>query len=543
MRPSLGLLAAAALLTPATGLSQVLPPPPSGSEKGASLPVDLGIQVREFHFEGNTVFTSSELAEVTKPFTNRKLSAGDLEEARRAVTVFYVERGFVNSGAVIPDQDPSGGVVLMRVVEGSLTGIELRGNRWLKDGYILSRIRRTASTPLNLDEVRDGLQKLRQNPNVERVTAELKPGAVPGEGILDVDVRDKQPFRVGVQVDNQRPPSVGAEEIWLLASDMNVTGHSDVLDVRYGVAQAGSDGPVWSGADNLEASYLLPISRYDTTIGLRGSRLNTSLVEETFMPLDVESVTTGYGVTLRQPFFQTSNQEAAVSIGFDHRRNETTLLGEDFNLSPGAVDGRMVVSVLRLTQEWTQRQQSYVLGLRSTFNLGLDVIDATDSNVPGEPNARYFSWLGQGQYVRRLFGTQNLLVLRVAGQWASESLLALEQISVGGMETVRGYRENTLVRDVGISSSVEFRIPVLFDRAGAGIVHLAPFFDAGGAWNVDDSPEPTTISSVGIGLLATPCRHVAAELYWGHPLRHIEVPDDDNAQDLGLHFRVNIAAF
>jgi hypothetical protein len=60
---------------------------------------------------------------------------------------------------------------------------------------------------------------------------------------------------------------------------------------------------------------------------------------------------------------------------------------------------------------------------------------------------------------------------------------------------------------------------------------------------VDDSPEPTTISSVGIGLLATPCRHVSAELYWGHPLRHIEVPDDDNAQDLGLHFRVNIAAF
>lgn len=249
------------------------------------------------------------------------------------------------------------------------------------------------------------------------------------------------------------------------------------------------------------------------------------------------------GVVLRQPFFQTSNREAAVSIGFDHRRNESTLLGQSFNLSPGAVDGEMTVSVLRLAQEWTQRGQEHVLGLRSTFNFGLDVLEATDSPVSGEPNGRYFSWVGQGQYLQRLFHTQNLLVLRVTGQWTAEPLLGLEQLSVGGMESVRGYRENQLVRDTGISSTVEVRIPVVFDRSGAGIVHLAPFFDAGGAWNVRGASDPALISSVGIGLLATPCRHVAAELYWGHPLRDFDPVDDRSAQDLGLHFRLNVSAF
>jgi len=47
---------------------------------------------------------------------------------------------------------------------------------------------------------------------------------------------------------------------------------------------------------------------------------------------------------------------------------------------------------------------------------------------------------------------------------------------MGGFESVRGYLENQLVRDRGIVSSVEFRLPVLFNKAGAGIVHLAPFF-------------------------------------------------------------------
>ena len=203
----------------------------------------------------------------------------------------------------------------------------------------------------------------------------------------------------------------------------------------------------------------------------------------------------------------------------------------------------MAVSVLRLSQEWIQRGPNHVLALRSTFNLGLDVLDATDNGIPGDPNAKYFSWLGQGQYVQRLFNTQNQLVLRVTGQWTAEPLLALEQISVGGLGSVRGYLENQLVRDRGFVSSVEVRLPVLFNKAGAGIVHLAPFFDFGGAWNVADSPSPTTIYSTGVGLLLAPDKHISAQLYWGYRLRHVDTPDGSGAQGLGLSFKINIQAF
>src|SRR5439155_23938544 len=126
----------------------------------------------------------------------------------------------------------------------------------------------------------------------------------------------------------------------------------------------------------------------------------TSIVEDTFVPLDITSLTTSYGVDLRQPVYQTANQEAALSIGFDHRKNKTTLLGEPFNISPGAVEGEMAVSVLRLSQEWIQRGQNHVLALRSTFNFGLYVLYATDNGIPVDPNPKYFTWLGQGQHVQ-----------------------------------------------------------------------------------------------------------------------------------------------
>jgi hemolysin activation/secretion protein len=241
--------------------------------------------------------------------------------------------------------------------------------------------------------------------------------------------------------------------------------------------------------------------------------------------------------------YQTANHEAALSIGFDRRQNNTRLLDEPFSISPGAVEGEMVVSVLRLSQEWLLRGQNRVLALRSTFNFGLDVWGATDNGIPGDPDAEFFSWLGQAQYIQRLFNSQNQMVLRLAGQWTTEPLLALEQMSVGGFGSVRGYLENQLVRDRGIVSSVEFRLPVLFDSAGAGILYLAPFFDFGGAWGGEESPSPTTIYSTGAGILFTPNKHLSAEVYWGYRLRDVEIPDDAGLQDLGLGFRVNLMAF
>jgi hemolysin activation/secretion protein len=71
---------------------------------------------------------------------------------------------------------------------------------------------------------------------------------------------------------------------------------------------------------------------------------------------------------------------------------------------------------------------------------------------------------------------------------------------------------------------------------------LAPIFDAGGAWNVGGSTEPTSLYSIGIGLLLTPCNNVSAQLYWGHRLREIQLPDN-NPQDYGITFQVNVSAF
>lgn len=539
-----GLSAISASVLLATSVdAQLLPLPPKSPEGQKALSSPARLFVRGYRFSGNKAFASAELEKVTAPFANREVTSEDIEEARRAVTLFYVNHGYLNSGAVIPDQNPADGVILIQIVEGVLSGITLHDNKWLREDYITRRLARWSDSPLNLTRVQEGLQLLRQNPNVQQVNAELKPGSVPGESLLDLRVVDQQPFRLGMQFDNQRPPSVGAEQISVIAADMNLTGHSDPLEIRYGLANAERGGMGWSGAGNMEGSYLVPVTAYDTTVGFHASRLNTTIIEEPFNDLDIRSLTTSYRAQLRQPFFQTAHQEAALGLGFDHRENKTWLLDSPFTFSPGAINGAMAVSALRVSQEWTHRGQSRVVALRSTFNVGIDAFDATNDRIAGHPNSRFYSWTGQGQYVQRLGRTQNEMILRVTGQWTPSSLLALEQLSVGGMGTVRGYLENQLVRDRGIVSSVEFRLPVAYNKAGAGILQFAPFFDYGSAWNVLGSSGASTIYSVGPGLVFAPNKHISAQLYWGYRLRHIDMPKDAGAQGLGLSFRINVQAF
>jgi hemolysin activation/secretion protein len=514
----------------------------SGQTNSPQLSSTLRLFVREFRFEGNTVFSNAELSRITAPYTNREISSTQLEEARRAITLQYVNRGFINSGAVIPDQKPADGIIHIKIVEGILSEINVYSNQWLRGSYLRSRIDRWSGPPLNLKDLQEGLQLIRQNPNVKQVNAELRPGSSLGESILDMAVRDCPPFRLGLQIDNQRPPSVGAEEFTLLAGDRNLTGHNDELGISYVIAHATQNDLEFSGIDNVSTFYRIPVTPYDTTLEVHADRSDFAIIEEPFTSLDISSESYSFGGALRQPLYQSANREFALSFGFDRRFSQTFQNNKPFFISPGAdAKGVSCVSVIRFAQEWVDRSEDHVLALRSTVNWGINALDATDNGTSRD--ATFVSWQGQAQYVQRLFHTANQIILRANGQWTDDGLLSLEQFSVGGFNSVRGYRENQLVRDRGVFTSAEFRVPVLYDRKGAAVLQLAPFVDFGGGWNVGEkTPDPATLASSGLGLLLNVTQRFSAQLYWGYAFNDVHGTKGDS-QDLGLHFRINFEAF
>lgn len=205
-------------------------PPPEVHER---LPV-VRVFVREYRFAGHTVFTTEELQAVAAPFVNREVTTEDLESLRNAVTLLYVQRGYVTSGAVLPDQAVTEGVVRIQIIEGKLAEISIEGARWLRPSYYQRRIALSAGPPVNIYTLQERLQLLQQDPRVQRINAELRRGAVPGESELNVRVAEYRPFKAWLDFNNYQPPAVRAERGLATIAHDSLTGMATSFNSRTG---------------------------------------------------------------------------------------------------------------------------------------------------------------------------------------------------------------------------------------------------------------------------------------------------------------------
>lgn len=519
--------------TPPQAPFKQLPTLPS-SEERSNLPGS--ITVTRFEFDGNTAFSDEELTEVTAPFTNRPITFTELLQAEAALTQQYTEAGYINTGAVIPaDQTlpQEGAVVKIQIIEGGVEEIEVTGTRRLNSNYVRSRLALVTDRPLNQTRLLEALQLLQLDPLIQKLSAELSAGSRPELSVLSVRVQEADSFNTEFFTDNGRAPSVGSFRRGVRINQANLLGFGDGLGVEY----ANTDG-----SNAFDLSYTVPVNSRNGTVSLAGGLTNTEVVEPPFDRLDIIGDSYYFELGFRQPVIQTPTQEFALGLTASRQESETEILGENFPLSVGAdEDGETRISAIRFFQDWTQRSPSEVFAVRSQFSLGVGIFDATINDEP--PDSRFFSWRGQGQYVR-LLAPETLLVVRADLQLSTRALVPLEQIGLGGLASVRGYRQDVLLTDNGFFASAEVRFPILRIESVEGVLQVVPFIDFGIGWNSSArlNPDHNSLVSAGLGLQWQMGDRFSARLDYGIPL--IDIGDTDRTlQEDGIYFSVVLNPF
>lgn len=521
------------------------------------------INIKQFNFEGNTVFTDAELLQIIPESDRppRTLTAERLQHIRNLITQFYVDKGYINSGAILPDQQVQDGVVTLKIIEGQIIRLNVEGTKGLRPSYIETRVKGRQGEVLNVDNVQEHLQLLQQDPLIQNLNAELGPGAQLGEAILNLQITEERPFEFQLSLNNHRSPSIGAYRGELEFWHRNLTGAfghqfgvGDTLYLSYGLTK---------GLDDYTVRYEFPLHRDDTTLTLLWDRSESDVIEEPFKQIDVASqAKTIAGIlSYSVPSYKSTRGELKFGLRAEKRVSKTFLLDRPFSFSPGVQDGESHLSVIRFSQDWVNRSVNHVLAAHFSENFGMDMWDAT-INEDGSPDAKFITLIGQFQWVGRLstipFLSENLqkhekfqagqFIFHIDGQFSNEDLLPIEKFSIGGSATVRGYRENYLTRDNGLISSLEVRFPIykrvipsISKNPEDGWLYVTPFIDYGRSWNVDsETPSPKSISSVGLGLRYNPGEAFQAALYWGKALREPEEPEEEDLQDKGWHFEMSV---
>ncbi|WP_284618857.1 ShlB/FhaC/HecB family hemolysin secretion/activation protein [Aquabacterium humicola] len=524
-----------ALLPVKPALAQALPEPerlalPPVRDEAAVGPVEA------ITFDGATVLTDDELQAIARPWLRRPLTAADLEELRLAVTRRLVERGYVNSGALIPDGAWRDGRLRLVIVEGRLTGVQVKGQGRLREGYIAERLGAGSGDPFNVQALQDRFQRLLADPLIARMNARIVPGAALGEATLDVDVTRAQPYKLALLANNHRTPSVGEAGGGLTGTVWNLSGLGDALDATV----IGSEG-----SERLNIGWSVPLPAIGPFVGtvftLRHDRGDTSVVEEPIASIDIVSRVKSLDIGLGHALIDTLAQRVALGLTWSQRESRTTLLGEPFSFTPGEPDGLSRLHAWRFMQEFVQRDATQTLALRSTFSWGRNnIMDGLDPALAA-PSKRYAFWLGQAQFARRLADVPGAqLVLKASLQKSRDRLLPLERLAVGGVATVRGYRENQLVRDEGITASVELHWPLLDAAESDRRVTLIPFVDAGRARNRGEASDD--LGSIGLALDAR-FGPLGVELAAAKRLKTPAVATRGALQDRGVHLQLRYELF
>jgi hemolysin activation/secretion protein len=511
----------------------------SPPDQSPSNPVEM-ITVKRFEIQGSSVFSQDEIDRVTAAYLSKPIAFDQLLKARDAITSLYADKGYITTGAYIPEDQPpvaiDGGIVKINIVEGYIEDIRVTGTKRLNPNYIRSRVQLATARPINQERLVDALRQLQLDPLVSNISAELSAGNQYGSNILELKVAESKSFALQASTENNRSSSIGSWQRRIQATQDNLLGLGDSLTLAYTNT---------TGSNTFDGRYLLPLSPRNLTLSLSAGRTSSKVVAQPFSKLDILSRSQYYEVSLRQPIIQrvTAKGATELALGITASRTEgkTSLLDSPFPLSVGANDqGETRISALRFFQEYIQRNNTGVFTLRSQFNFGLNALGST-INSEG-PDSRFLSWRGQARLFQSL-GKNSALVLRGDLQLADREMLSLEQFGIGGQGTVRGYRQDALLTDNGFVGSAELQLPIAQLGSRWGVIQIAPFVDVGKGWNQrkTDNPDPSTLFSTGLGL-QWQAKDFSARVDWGIPLVSTGTRKE-NLQEKGIYFSLNYRFF
>lgn len=484
------------------------------------------VMIRAVELEGATVLSNEEIRDLESRYTGRDVQMEDLASLLAEVNALYRDKGYVTSGARLPEQNLESGVIRVAVTEGRLGQVNIETVGRIAGAPIENLLLREVEGPLNISDLQAAFNRLESAEHIRRLSGNLVASDVHGETALDLTVEAADAFELSVAFNNYRSPSVGEAQVGLV--HRSLSGRGDRLDISLAKTE---------GVDSGMFSYNLPFASA-WAVGVHYSVGDTVVVEAPFDAIDIASEIDTGGFTLSYAPRQSATGRLALTMGYEQKSSKTSLLGQRFDFGQGSVNGVSDAAIVHLSAEWSRRSRSSALSARLGYRRGVDAGGAT-IQAGGLPDGRFDSWVAQLRYAHRFDrgdAPHWLLSVALDGQYTSDVLQAFERLALGGRSSVRGFRENQVLRDRGVQLRLALDVPLVATDKGLRFV-LIPFIDAGEGSNSTSRRNETRslrLASAGLGLrLQT--GGLQFDLEWADTVTGERGRDGDALQDDGVH--------
>ncbi|MBQ8887676.1 MAG: ShlB/FhaC/HecB family hemolysin secretion/activation protein [Candidatus Gastranaerophilales bacterium] len=493
--------------------------------------------LKSIKITGNTVFPEYVLQRLVDFKLGQKVTINDLIMSANDITDYYQSKGYISTVAYLPPQKVQNGAIEIKVLEGKYGNVEINPGRWERASYLNKKYLEDKGIQpgkiLNVKDVRAALQ--------EMSTEEYMQGSVSfadneeSEEYSDVtlDVKDRFPINLDLRYDNQGREAIGTHRGVIYAGLHDVTGHGDTLmgTVSYSSRSIGAGG-----------IYSIPIAKNDTRLNLGYSYSHVN-IGKLLKQLDISGDSHNVFVGVSRRLAQGSDYRLYGDITLDLRNTD---LSSDIPL----VNSMLTDYRTRVIRGSLTNVRDDYYG-RWLFNGGIAggiPIDASDHHKARNMSSNNFVKVNASAARLQVLPFNHMLIWQVNGQYANRHLWASEAMQVGGIASVRGYEEGFRIGDYGVTTSVEYRMPIPGFKALlpkkyefiSDSIQLAGFYDFGWFGDRFISGSSDYLMSAGPGIVVKLTKYISANLYWGFPIgkTHLDYAGHKYRDDCRFHFTI-----
>lgn len=483
--------------------------------------IDSGkLDIYEYRVVGNSVLSNAVIEQAIYPYLGQDRLPEDVDIAREALEKVYQDLGYKTVQVLIPQQTVRDGVVNLEVVERRIGQLSVKGAKYSS----VERIKNQAPSFVegnvpNFNEVNKDLIAL-NNSMDRRVSPAINEGKEPNTLDVDLVVDDDLPLHGSIELNNRQ--SAGTKRLRtalnLSYNDLWQRGHT--LSLGYLAAPERLDD-----SQVVYGSYIAPIQ------GTRYSVIFNAIRSDS----DVAPIGGGGGLGNSIGRGKILGIRGVASLRSTESFNDSLSFGverKDFKqqVGKGALGLNMPVTYYPFSTNYnatwrndkslTQAEIGLVFASRA---LGSD--DKDFRNARSEASTQQFS-VSSGLSNTYDFKSGMQLLSRIKGQITDRPLLAYEQFSIGGVDTVRGYYESESTGDYGFAGGLDLKSPMLFKQffknSFVDELRLYVFTDVASVKTKNALPgvaSSETLASTGLGLNFNVLDYVNGSVEWARPLK------------------------
>ena len=456
--------------------------------------------VREIEFSPSEILSAAELEEVARDFRGRQVSLAELQQLAERINALYRAKNVVTAQAVIPPQDVSAGIVRVRLIEGRVGRIEIRGNATTDTDFILARLGLKPQELVDLDRLEPALVRFNRT-NDAPLRAELKPGTEFATTDLLIDIAEPPRHDLRLTLDNHGSAATGEWRTTLAYLNRSLLGFRDDLSLSYTDA---------SGQTSQSFGYGFPVNTWGGRVNFTHNNDETAIVNGPLKPLHITGEAVGWGLGLRQPLHVDNELQLDLAAGLRKRHSANWIGGvflqrTDYNERSLGVEFQRFDGGSHWFASLTRHFVTATVTAADPVSLAID--------------------RGSVRYSRELAGGLSLRGNLAWQDTAQKSLPSGELFFIGGEGRVRGYPVGAYSGDTGHALNLELHHPLWAASADtAGIGASGAFFIDYGRVRpfrppASTLPEHERLAGAGWTLLAAAGQRVQARLTFATGLK------------------------